>query len=309
MDRQLLLFKKEVTYGTDPGPVAANTLMAEAVKFALKGTKVTSDPSKPGVGGTPSQVYGEHAEITFEIPLAASGTAGTAPKWGPLALAAGWSQTLVAVTSATYALLDDPSASDSGTIIWRDAKRTHKMLGCRGRMGIKAQAGQRPMLTFTFKGLYVPVTAGAALVAADATFTGWNDAKPIAQGRTTFSFGGVAMPLRELTAEPSDNVIFTDLPHQENVQLLGERAYTGKIKATQPAIGTFNPETAWISRAQLTATLVHETVGGSIVTVTGQGQVGEPSYSRDSGEDVFEQSLDLLGSTLALSDDLIIVLT
>ncbi len=309
MDRQLLLFKKETVYGTDSTPIAANTLWAENVKLTLKGEDVSSDPAKPGVGATPSQTYGEHAELSFEIPLAGSGVAGTAPKWGPLMLAVGYAETVVAVTSVSYALVADPSGADSGTFIWRDAKRTHKLLGARGRVGLKCVAGQRPMLVFTFKGLYVPVTAGASLVAADATFTGWADAKPIAQGRTTFSFGGVAMPLRDLTLDAGDNITFVDLPHQENVQLLGERAYTGKLKATTPAIGTFNPETAWISRARLALSLVHDVTAGSIITITGGAQVGEPSYSRDKGEDVFEQSLKLLGSTLALSDDLSIVLT
>lgn len=309
MSRQLLLAKKEVTYGVDPGPVAINTLWAENVKYTPKGTIVTSDPAKPSVTGAPSQIYAEHGELTFDIPLAASGTAGTAPKWGPLVQAAGWGETIVATTSVTYARRDDPSASDSLSFVWREKKRLHKMLGSRGRMGVKFVAGERPMLSFTFLGLYVPVEAGAALVAADATFTGWNDAKPVAQGRTMFSFGGVAMPLRELSLEAGDNVKFNDLPHQENVQLLGDSTYTGKIKATVPAIGTFNPETAAISRGKLTSVLVHETTAGSIVTLTGLQQVEQPTYSDDGGEDVFEQSVTLLGSTMALSDDLILVLT
>ena len=308
-DRQLMLIKKEATYATDAAPTATDTILAEAVRFSLKGTDVGSDPAKPGVGAAPSQTYGEHVEVTFEVPVAASGVAGTAPAWGFLHLAAGWSETVVPDTSVTYSLLTDPSSSDSVTLAWRDAKRSHKVLGARGRVGLKAQKGQRPMWVYTFKGLYVPVAAGAALVPADADFTGWNDAKPIAQGRTTFSFGGVAMPLRDLSTDPSDNVIFADLPHQENVQLLGERAFTGRLKATVPPIGTYNPETAWISRARQSFVLAHETAAGSVVTITGQGQVGEPSYSREDGEDVFEQSLKLLGSTLAASDDLIVTLT
>lgn len=309
MDRQLLWIKKETTYGTDPTAAAVDTIMAESVRHTLKGTTVGGDPAKPGVGATPTYLYGDHVELSFEVPLAASGTAGTAPKWGKLALACGMAETVVAVTSVTYALRDDPSASDSMTIVWRDARRSHKIVGARGTVSLKANAGERPMLMFTFRGLYAAVTAGAALVAADATFTGWNDSKPIAQGRTTFSLGGVAMPLRKLELTAGDNIVFADLPHQENVQLLGERKYTGKIAATMQAVGTYNPETAWQSRARQTLILVHEAVAGSIVTVTGQGQVDEPSYSRDKGEDVFEQSVNLMGSTLALSDDLIIVLT
>lgn len=309
MDRQLLLHKKEVTYGVDPGPLAVDTLMAEAVRHTLRGTDVGTDPSKPGVGATESFTYGEHVELTFEIPLAGSGEAGVAPKWGRLLKACGFVETVVAETSVTYGLMSDPSVSDSGSFVWRDARRLHAIRGARGRAGLKISAGMRPMLTFAFRGLYVPVAPGAALVAGDADFTDWTVARPVAQGRTTFSFGGVAMPLRELTAEPGDNVRFVDLPHQENVQLLGERAFTGKLKATTPPIGTYNPETAWISREHQEFTFVHETAAGSVVTVSGQGQVGEPSFSRDAGEDVFEQSLKLIGSDLAASDDLVIVVT
>lgn len=308
MDRQLLLYKQETTYGTDAAAAATNTIRAENVRFSLRGTDVATDPAKPGVGATPSFTYGEHVELSFEVPLAGSGTVGTAPKWGPLMLSCGFSETAI-VASVTYGLVSDPAGSPSGTFAWRDARRSHKIVGARGRVGLRLAAGQRPMLTFSYKGLYVPVAAGAALVSADANFTGWTEARPIAQGLTTFTFGGVQMPLRELSAEPADNVQFADLPHQENVQLLGERSFTGRIKATMPPVGTYNPETAWINRARQTFQLGHETAAGSIVTITGQGQVGEPSYSRENGEDVFEQSLKLLGSTLAASDDLIIVLT
>lgn len=309
MDRQLLLYKQEVTYGTDPVAAAINTLRAENVRYTLKGTKVATEVSKPGVGATPSFLYGEHAEVSFEIPLAGSGVAGTAPKWGPLMLSTGWTEDIEADESVTYALRSDPSAANSGAFKWRDAKRTHVMLGCRGRVGFKGAKGQRPMLTYTYKGLYVPVTAGASLVAADANFTGWTEAEPIAQARTTFSLDGVNMALRDISAEAGDNVQFVDLPHQENVALLGERAFTGKLKATTPAIGDFNPETPWRSREILPFILTHGTVAGSVVTVSGQGQVNEPSYSRDEGYDVFEAGFDLMGSDLAASDDLTIVIT
>lgn len=308
-DRQLLLIKKEATYGTAVALAAADTIWAEGVRYTPKGTKVASDPAKPGVGGSPSQIYGEHAEIVFEVPLAASGAAGTAPKWGPLALACGLGETIVEDTSVTYRLLDDPSTSDSLTIGWRDALRSHQLVGARGKIGLKAVKGQRPMLTFTFRGLHQAVTAGAGLVAADADFTGWNDARPVAQGRTTFSLGGAALPLRDLTLDSSDNIKFVDLPHQENVRLLGERTISGKVKCTMPPVATYNPETPWLSRAQVPFSLVHNTTASQIITVTGQGQMGEPSYARDDGDDTFEQGYDLIGTTLAASDDLIIALT
>jgi hypothetical protein len=87
------------------------------------------------------------------------------------------------------------------TLKWRDGnRRVH--LSRAGAFGssFKLDAGGRPMLMFKGKGLHTDVsTAGAVLAHADADFTGWNDAKPVASGTTTFTYGGVSgLGIREL---------------------------------------------------------------------------------------------------------------
>lgn len=309
MNRQALFAKKEITYGTPVALTAADVIHAEAVKYKLNGEVVKGDPAKPGYGATPGVIYGEHAELMFDVPLAGSGTAGTAPKWGAFLRACGWSETVVATTSVTYAL-GDPSAADSLTFRWRDARRTHQIAGARGRVGFKLAAGQRPMLSFMFRGLHSDVTASVAPVAADVTWTGWNDSLPIQQGRTSFSLAGTAMTLRDLSLDASDNVRFTDVPHQENVELLGERSLTGKFKAGVPDIATFNPENQWRTAAILTGALIHN-IGapGRIVTMNMRGQLGEPTYSRDNDQDLFEAAYTLNGSTIGVDDDVALILT
>lgn len=312
MDRQLLLAKKEVTYGTDPVPVAAQTLWAEDVTHKLTGSRVTPNPAKPGVGPVADHTYGEHAEVSFKIPLNGSGTAGTAPKWGPIMKACGWAETLVAVTSVTYALMANPRLADSMTLVWRDGnRRLHKVLGWRGRVGFELTAGQRPMLTFTGKGLYVPVdTAGAELAHADADFTGWNDVKPVAQGTTTFSFAGITgLGIRELGFDQSDNVRFIDVPEQENVELVGDRTFTGKLKTTTPLPSALNYETKWTAGTVDVFALVHGATAGKIVTINGRTQILDPAYSRDNGDDVISCGLKLVPSALTTDDDIAIVLT
>lgn len=309
MNRQALFLKQEATYGTAVALSAADVVHAENVKYQPKGDVVKGDPAKPGYGAVPGVVYGEHGELSFDVPLAASGTAGAAPKWGAILKACGWTETIVATTSVTYAL-GNPQLADSLTIKWRDAKRTHILAGARGRVSLKLTAGQRPMLSFTFRGLHQDVTASAAPVAADVTWTGWNDSLPIQQGRTTFSLGGVAMTLRDFSLDSSDNVRFTDVPHQENVELLGARELTGKLKAGTPDVAVFNPETKWRTNEVLVSALVHG-VGsaGNIVTINSRGQLGEPSYSRDNDQDLFESGFMLVGSNLGADDDIAIVLT
>jgi hypothetical protein len=48
-------------------------------------------------------VANKRVSITFDVELSGSGTAGTAPAFGPLLKAAGLSETVVAITSVTYA--------------------------------------------------------------------------------------------------------------------------------------------------------------------------------------------------------------
>jgi hypothetical protein len=308
-DRSLLLAKAETVYGTDSVPTAANYILAENVRPRLMGQRERGKVAKPGVGQTSGFVVGEHIELSFEVPLAASGTAGTAPKWGPLMKSCGWAETIVAVTSVTYALHADPQTADSQTIVWRDGRRLHKVVGWRGRVGLRLAALKRPMLIFTGKGLYAEVTTAALPVHADATFTGWFDARPIAQGRTTFSLNAVATTLRELSIEASDNVLFNDLPHQENVTLRGERTFSGSVKASTPLPSALNLEAMWTGGAVVTAALVHGTTAGQIVTLNTKAQYDQPEYGEENGEDIFTQPFSLQPSTLALDDEIALVLT
>lgn len=301
--------KKEVTYGLDPVPAAANYVWAESVRHQILGSEEGGDPARPGVAPLPTEVYGEHAELSFEVPLAASGTAGTAPKWGPLIQACSISETVAPSVSVTYARRSDPAASDSLTIVYRVDRELHKLTGARGRVGLRLQGGKRPMLVFTFRGLHNDVTTGARPAQADAVWTGWGDAKPIAQGRTTFSFNAVSLPLRELTLDPTDNILFTDLPHQENVQLLGALAFTGRLRFTSTLASTLNLDALWKARTNVSASVVHGATAGSIVTVNTKGQIGQPEYGEENNERTTSVPWNLRPSAYNLDDDLSIVLT
>lgn len=308
-DRQLLLIKKEVTYGTDAVAAAVDYVWGENVKYAPKASYTNGNPAKPGLSAIPRYVYGQYGEITFDVPMAASGTAGTAPNWGKLMKMAGYTETVVAVTSVTYALMPDTSAADSGDIVWREGLRTHKMTGARGNVAYKFDQSGRPMLSYTFRGIYAPVTASAALAHADATFTGWKDVAPLSQALTTFTFAGQAQPLWSLSAQQNDTILFRDLPGQKNVQLIGKRTFTGSMKIKTPPVGTTNLEALCNANTVSTYSLVHGVTGGSIVTLNGRCQNGMPDYTDDSGEDLATVDLAYCSSALSTDDDLALVLT
>lgn len=317
MERQLLLLGTEASYGTALALAAANTVWAEGVSYTPRGEVVRGDPAKPGHGQARGFAYGEHGELSFMVPLAASGVAGTPPKWSPIARACGWGETIVAPAvgppvvngSVTYKPLIDPLTANSLSVTFRHQRRRHRLVGVRGRMVPRFTEGQRPMLSVSLKGLFLPAEAAASPLPADADFTGWEDVPPVAQGRTTFSFAGVPSRLRELTFDQSDNVVFNDRPHQESVELLGARTLTGSLRMTIPDLAQVNLETLYQSDAVSTLSVVHGTAAGRIVTVTAKGQNRQPTYSEDAGADVVTAALDITGSTFTADDEIAIVLT
>lgn len=317
MERQLLLAKVEATYGTDAAPLAVNSVWAEGVDYKPTGERVTPDPAKPGVGPVADHTYGEHAVISWRIPLAASGEPGVPPAWGFMMEALGWIETIDATEgdeSVTYSLMPNPTAgAKSLTLMWRDAKRAHKVLGFRGRAGVELTPGQRPMLVITGKGIYVPVAAGAELTHADANFAEWLDAKPVANGTTAMSFAGIAnLGIREFSFEQSDNVVFTDLPGQEQVELAGARTFTGNMKVSTPEVGTLSLEGKWSNGDVEEFSVSHGLAQGAghIVTVNGRAQVSDaPTYARENGQDTAANPLKLVPSSLTTDDDLAIICT
>jgi hypothetical protein len=312
MDLQLLLSKQEVTYGVDPTAAAVDTIRAEQVSFALRGERVTPQTAKPGSGGEADQTYGEHVEFGFKVPLIGGGTAGVAPKWGGLLLACGWEEIIVADTSVTYRPRANALLATSRTHRWRDGnRRDHLVKGWRGRVSLELSAGQRPMLSFMGRGLHTVVSqAGAVLAQADANFAGWLDSQTVAQGTTTFTLGGVGgLGIREFGFEAGDNVKFIDVPEQENVELRGPRAFTGRIKTTVPLAGTYNYETKWKDGSVETFAMVHGATAGRIVTVNGRTQLIQPEYARENDQDVVTCGLKLVPSALTTDDEISIVLT
>lgn len=312
MDLQLLWAKPEVTYGVDPVAVAANTVRCEQVTCEPAGSRVTSDTSKPGSGAEADQTYGEHYVFGFKVPLIGGGTAGVAPKFGPILKSCAYGETIVADTSVAYAPLFSGLAATSHTFVFRDGnRRRHLIKGWRGRVSYELSAGGRPMLAFMGLGLHTDVTKAAAVIAqADADFTGWHNAQTVAQGTTTLTFAGVAgLGIRELKLDQQDNVKFVDLPEQENVEIRGPRLITGNMRFTTQLADVFNAETKWRTGAVETFAMVHGATAGKIVTINGRAQITSVRYPRDNEQDTTDVGLKLVPSTLSTDDEISLVFT
>jgi hypothetical protein len=154
---QLLLAKIETTYDTDPTPTAAANSILALDPSIKEGIDPVRRPAQIGSLSRLGSVDGKKmVEVAFKIEIKGSGTAGTAPRIGPLLRACGFGETIVSNTSVTY--LPVSASFESVTIWFYIDGRLHKVTGCRGDVKFTTEAGQFAVAEFTLKGRYAAST-------------------------------------------------------------------------------------------------------------------------------------------------------
>ncbi len=148
VSNEVILGKIEVTYNTDPTPTAGtNAMLVQPPSLSHEGLRMNERPSVRANINSVQQVYG----ISIPVELKGSGTAGTAPEFGPLLRACAMGETVVASTSVTYKPIS--SAHESITIwYYEGGRKLHKLTGCRGNVTFSVTAGGLALATFDMVG-------------------------------------------------------------------------------------------------------------------------------------------------------------
>ncbi|HYD79843.1 MAG TPA: hypothetical protein VEC06_08540 [Paucimonas sp.] len=121
--KRSILSKIEAIYGTDPTPTgSANAIRVMNLDInPLKSELVPRESIKPYFGNDEQVLAACYCEVSFEVEVAGSGTAGTAPAVGPLLRACAMSETILAAAhtgtaqagaTATITLANTGSAVD-----------------------------------------------------------------------------------------------------------------------------------------------------------------------------------------------------
>ena len=156
-----ILLKIESTYGTDAAPTgAANAMLVSNLSVTpLNSQNVDRDNIRPFLGGSEQLVGTRFVQCSFDLELTGSGTVATAPAWGPALQACGFAETLTAAVRADYTPVS--TGFSSATIDYHTDGLRHKLTGCRGNVVFKLGVGERPVMSFSFTGLYNTPTAVA----------------------------------------------------------------------------------------------------------------------------------------------------
>lgn len=267
----VLVAKVESVYNTDSTPTGAEAmLISKPTLNPLNANNVPRDVIIGYLGSKEHLVGSMFQECSFDVELVGGGTAGTRPAWGDLMLACGWAETATVGTRVDYTLVS--AAFQSVSLYWYDDGLLHKLLGARGDVSIKMTSGGIPVLSFSFKGLYL---AAAATSNVTPTLTGFKAPLVVNEQNTMdLSFGGthalvVAPAIAGATAYPSQGIEFMLKNSVEHVALLGGE--TIEITQRDPSCNfqlelTAAQEVTFmtaVAAATLTSVgLVHGTVAG-----------------------------------------------
>lgn len=279
--KSLIQVKAETTYGTDPSPIGSDALLVRSLEITpIEADTVSRELIRPYLGNSPQLLSATRVAITFQVELAGSGTAGTAPRYGSLLEACGMNATEVASTSVTYAPVS--SAFESCTIYYNGDGIRHKLTGCRGTFSLSCEVGAIPYIEFQMTGIY-----NAPTDTASPSVTYSNQASPLVfrDGNTSaFQFFSYAGCLQSFSFEMGNEIIYRELVGCTKEVMIANRAASGTVMLEAVALSSFNPFSIAQTETTGNLTFQHGTTAGNIVTVTcAQTDITQPSYGDSDG--------------------------
>ena len=274
--KRLILAKGESSYGTDSSPAGTDAVLVSSLEInPLSGDNVSRELIRPYLGSFDQLIAKTSVEITFEIELAGSGAAGTAPRYGSILKACGFAETVSSGVSVSYQPVS--SSFSSVTIYFNVDGVLHKITGCRGDLSMTCAVAEIPKLKFTLQGIY-----NAPTDTAQPSVTYSNQATPLIfrQGNTSsFSFFSYAGALQSVEFNMANTLLYRELVGGTKETIITDRQPAGTVKIEAPTIAAKDFFTTALGTATGNLTFLHGTSAGNRVTFTAsQVDITNPTY-------------------------------
>ncbi|ASP37863.1 hypothetical protein CHH28_03870 [Bacterioplanes sanyensis] len=292
-NRRLLLAAIENTYGDDAAPTAAlNAVLTRSISLTpLAGEDVQRQLDRPYFGNAQTIAGEKHVELTVEVELAGSGTAGNAPAWSPLMRACGFKETVNAGTDVVY----DPvtGAEESLTAYINRDSVLHKFTGGRGSVSFTFDVNNIPVMSFTFKGLFSPIANGD--MPTDADFSAYQTPMPVTAANTpAFTLHGQALSFNQLSMDMAVEVVKHQVVGNSSSIEINGRAPSGSATVEEPDLATINLYEKARNGDLGTLSLTHGTDAGNIVQIDcPQVGTGAPTESDLNGMQMLQIPLTI----------------
>lgn len=250
-NRQVVASKIEVTEGTAETLAAAdaNVQILEPAKFEANIAmfkRELMDVSLSPFKQIPGTRLGQ---ISFKVENKGSGTAGTAPAIGRLLKACGFGETVVAVTSVTYAPISALASIPTLTLaVYVDGVRK-QIKGARGNVSYSAKNGEPGVFEFTFVGVYDAVSDQALL-----TPSGVETTVPVALLSALFSIASFSAFVSQLSFDMGNTLA-------PRADINAASGYISTLLTKRMPTGSFDPELELVATHDFYGRLLAGTTG------------------------------------------------
>lgn len=302
-----LYAKKEVTYGTEPPNIQSGGSAALTRNFSAKPMAVDvidRNIDRTVRGATKIATSNARQTISYELEIAGSNAAGTAPPWMEHLEACGMaSPVLVANTSATQTFSPIGTALSSLSIAHWHGSQRRVGAGARGSFGFDFTAGSYPFLKIDLMALIGSSPIDDAVPPSPA-FARWKDPLEVNTVNTDFLLDGYAAVLRSITGDIAAPLSVRNLVGGNYVQR-GNHKLTGRIVCEAPTIAAKNYFSTLRTGAEVPCSVEHGTVAGQIVRFS-MSTIQITDIELQDEDDVLMMSLTYQANTGATPDDLVI---
>ena len=286
-----ILAKIETTYGTDATPAGATdaVLISNQSVNPLNAQNQDRQVVREYLGGAEQLVGVAFKEVSFDVELAGSGAAGTAPAYGPLLRGCGMAEAVSAGARVEYTPIS--ASFESLTLYYYDDGVLHKLLGARGSFKLNMGLGNRPVISFRFVGLDGGDTAASN---PSQTLTAWKTPLVISNPNTadlllgcTYATaalsGGTAYPSKGIEIDSGISVNHNALLGGETVEL-SDRNVVGKISLELTAAQEVSFMTTVKANTTQSIGLQHgTTAGGKVIVYSPAVQLISPKKEEQNG--------------------------
>jgi hypothetical protein len=288
--RRVILVKEETERGTDAIPTAATDAVVCNTAAVMKpsGEEIARDTVRPIWSSQGHVVHGVHNTIDIEAELMGSGTAGTAPAFGPLLKCCAMDEVVETDTSVTYAsATQTPASQKTCTVYWYEDGALHKMVGCVGTMDMSAPSGIGK-ITFSLQGAYVAPTDASL---PDAVLS--SVVPPVVAG-INLTIGSFTPVVTALSVSLGNSIAKRQDINDENGIagfIINGREVTGSVDPEAVTFAEFDPWAGWKAgtTAAISAT-IGETAGNICAISLPVCQYRTPSYGDREGIRTYDLS-------------------
>lgn len=301
--RRLVLAALEATSGTDAIPTgSANAILVKNLSVTPQETNLVSrDLVQPWMGNFTNLPASVYATVDFEVEIAGSGAAGTAPAFDCLLQACGLGATVSTGVSVAYKpiSLNLPSAS-----IYVNVDGTlHKLIGARGTVAFDFQVEAVPTMKFKFTGLYSPVT-DVALPTVDYSHFQTPLVVNTANSSNMSIHGYTGGVMRSVNFDLANTVIHKPLVGGEAVMITDRKA-AGQIEIEAVSIAAKDFFGDARNATLGAVSFQHGTVAGNTVLISApNAQLTKPTYSDYNGVQMLQMGLVLIPNQTTGNDEI-----